>query len=314
MPRARKKSVIRKKSRSKIFHRKKNRATKKGRGVYENECIFPTPDKNETTGEDSCQLIDLNDEHYGLEELQKLGLTKKECNMYYYSKNNTYYRCRKKNNTTCNKRGASGTRLTKCNAASLKRLKSEDAELEKDLPNLLPEEIVTSQSQISPKQVIYSSMSQPRSGHSSYVEPRPGLSSSMYQPRSGPSSSMSQPRPGPSSSMEPTLLSKASQNNKVGSVKKYNEAAMINVNKQIIKLNEIIKELEEKIVSIKKNPKVTLQAQRQAINSLTQKIKMHEKKLQENKNMKRTLLLQLSTLVKGQKILQKQKALQSLSK
>ena len=78
MSRARKKSLIRKKSKSKIFNRKKNRETKKGRGLnYQYECLFPTPDKNEITGKDSCTLIKLNDPDdpdYGLMGIKRIHI------------------------------------------------------------------------------------------------------------------------------------------------------------------------------------------------------------------------------------------------
>ncbi len=119
-------------------HNKRNSNSRKGRG-YKHECLFPTPETHESTGKDSCSLIDLND-MYGSSELENLGIEgKNQCNMYYYLDNGNYYRCRNSNKsgTRCNKRGAYGSGKVKCGNSAIERIKVEEPGLLTELNELM---------------------------------------------------------------------------------------------------------------------------------------------------------------------------------
>lgn len=119
------------------------RASKKGRGVYDNECLIPVPDKEGEDFDDrdpvnrqSCKAVDLNDD-YGDSELPPSANGKKECNMYYYLYKDNYYRCRKYRGNKCNKTGKFGFGRKKCGANALARLREQDVQVESELDLLV---------------------------------------------------------------------------------------------------------------------------------------------------------------------------------
>tara|TARA_A100001035_G_C27731830_1_gene477130 strand:- start:122 stop:934 length:813 start_codon:yes stop_codon:yes gene_type:complete len=123
-------------------HKKKKRVSRKGRG-YVNECIIPAP-YNEIKQEDSCSIIDLQDD-YGDVELPEELRGKKECNMYYYIKDGKYYRCRNGRGKKCSKTGKFGSGKTKCNNESVARLEEGNIPLEailQELVNPMPSVVV----------------------------------------------------------------------------------------------------------------------------------------------------------------------------